>query len=85
MKNKIIGILTLFGTLLLLTGCGLTRDLKQVNAGQETIIVGLDETFVPMGFRAKNGELTGFDIDLAQAVSKQIKQKKLLFSRSIGT
>ncbi|APT18672.1 amino acid ABC transporter substrate-binding protein [Amylolactobacillus amylotrophicus DSM 20534] len=75
MKNKIIGILTLFGTLLLLTGCGLTRDLKQVNAGQETIIVGLDETFVPMGFRAKNGELTGFDIDLAQAVSKQIKQK----------
>src|SRR5699024_5801497 len=71
----IIGFLMLLGSLFLLAGCGLTRDLNKVNSGKDTIIVGMDEMFVPMGFRAKNGQLTGFDIDLAKAVSKQINQK----------
>lgn len=75
MKKRIIGFLMLLGSLFLLAGCGLTRDLNKVNSGKDTIIVGMDETFVPMGFRAKNGQLTGFDIDLAKAVSKQMNQK----------
>jgi len=33
-------------------------------------IVGLDDTFAPMGFRDESGELVGFDIDLAKAVSE---------------
>lgn len=28
--------------------------------------VGLDDTFAPMGFRGKNGDIIGFDIDLAK-------------------
>jgi len=33
--------------------------------------VGLDDTFAPMGFRGKNGDIVGFDIDLAkEAASK---------------
>lgn len=35
------------------------------------VIVGLDDSFVPMGFRQKNGKLVGYDIDLAKAVFKQ--------------
>ncbi|MFH5810101.1 amino acid ABC transporter substrate-binding protein [Companilactobacillus sp. FL22-1] len=35
------------------------------------VIIGLDDTFVPMGFREKNGQLVGYDIDLAKAVFKQ--------------
>lgn len=35
------------------------------------VIVGLDDSFVPMGFRKKNGKLVGYDIDLARAVFKQ--------------
>lgn len=31
-----------------------------------TIIVGLDDTFVPMGFRDNSGNLTGFDVELAK-------------------
>jgi polar amino acid transport system substrate-binding protein len=31
-------------------------------------IIGLDDTFTPMGFRDENNELIGFDIDLANAV-----------------
>lgn len=34
------------------------------------VVIGLDDSFVPMGFREKNGQLKGFDIDLAKAVFK---------------
>lgn len=34
------------------------------------LIVGLDDTFAPMGFRDESGELVGFDIDLANAVGE---------------
>ncbi len=32
------------------------------------LVIGLDDTFAPMGFRDESGELVGFDIDLAIAV-----------------
>lgn len=35
-------------------------------------IVGLDDTFAPMGFRDTDNKLIGFDIDLAVAVGKQL-------------
>nr|WP_256469578.1 amino acid ABC transporter substrate-binding protein [Fructobacillus apis] len=35
---------------------------------EKTITIGLDDTFVPMGFRDKQGKLIGFDIDLAEKV-----------------
>ncbi|MDO5713417.1 MAG: amino acid ABC transporter substrate-binding protein [Tissierellia bacterium] len=37
----------------------------------KTFILGLDDTFVPMGFRDESGELVGFDIDLAKEVAKR--------------
>lgn len=42
---------------------------------KETLIVGLDDTFVPMGFKDENGELVGFDIDLAKAVGEKLGKK----------
>lgn len=38
---------------------------------RKKVIVGLDDSFVPMGFRQKNGKLVGYDVDLARAVFKQ--------------
>ncbi|MBS9334430.1 amino acid ABC transporter substrate-binding protein [Fructobacillus sp. M1-13] len=35
---------------------------------QKTITIGLDDTFVPMGFRDRSGKLVGFDVDLAEKV-----------------
>lgn len=35
------------------------------------VVIGLDDAFVPMGFRSKSGALQGFDIDLAKAVFKR--------------
>lgn len=35
-------------------------------------VLGLDDSFPPMGFRDKAGEITGFDIDLAKEVCKRM-------------
>ena len=34
--------------------------------------VGLDATFAPMGYRDENGEIVGFDVDLAKEVAKRM-------------
>ena len=39
------------------------------------LIIGLDDTFAPMGFRDEAGELVGFDIDLATAVCEEMGVK----------
>ncbi|WP_295154808.1 amino acid ABC transporter substrate-binding protein [uncultured Brachyspira sp.] len=36
------------------------------------LILGLDDTFAPMGFRDENGDVVGFDIDLAREVSSRL-------------
>ena len=38
----------------------------------EELIMGLDDTFAPMGFRDEKGELVGFDVDLANEVAERI-------------
>ena len=39
---------------------------------KKALIVGLDDTFAPMGFRDENGEIVGFDVDLAKAVGEKM-------------
>ena len=36
------------------------------------IVLGLDDTFAPMGFRSTNGDIVGFDIDLAKEVASRM-------------
>ena len=48
------------------------------------LILGLDETFPPMGFRDEKGEIIGFDIDLATEVCSRLGVKSS-FSLLIGT
>jgi polar amino acid transport system substrate-binding protein len=58
-----------------LTGCGGGSDeLTDWEYIQDkgTLVVGLDDTFAPMGFRDENDELVGFDIDLARAVGEEL-------------
>lgn len=64
-------ILLIISSFLLLTSCGRKKDssdqwtrIKE----EKRVIVGLDDSFVPMGFQNKAGEVIGFDIDLATAV-----------------
>jgi polar amino acid transport system substrate-binding protein len=36
------------------------------------LILGLDDSFPPMGFRSEAGQIVGFDIDLAKEVAKRL-------------
>lgn len=36
------------------------------------LVLGLDDTFAPMGFRDDSGEIVGFDIDLAKEVASRM-------------
>lgn len=47
-----------FVLILALSACG-TKPARKV-------VIGLDDDFPPMGFRDSNGDLTGFDIELAK-------------------
>lgn len=41
----------------------------------ETIVVGLDDSFPPMGFRDEKNQIVGFDIDMAREVAKRLNIK----------
>ncbi len=71
MKTRIALSLALVLCIFAFAGCGnasQTPAAAQAPAGK--LIVGLDDTFAPMGFRSEAGELIGFDIDLANAVGE---------------
>lgn len=63
--------------LLGLTGCesvqkrANTQDTWSKIEKKKQVVIGLDDSFVPMGFVKKNGQLTGYDVDLAREVFKQ--------------
>lgn len=52
------------------SGCG--SDTK-TNSGElpKKIVVGLDDSFPPMGFKDENGKIVGFDIDMATEAAKR--------------
>lgn len=74
-------IITLLSFLLILTGCASGgKDKPQKDnwndfENQKTIVIGFDNTFVPMGFQDKFGKNIGFDIDLANEVFKKYNIK----------
>lgn len=39
---------------------------------KKTLVVGIDNTFAPMGFKNDKGDLEGFDIEMAKEVGKKI-------------
>lgn len=39
---------------------------------EDALVIGVDDTFAPMGFRDENNELVGFDIDLASEMAKKM-------------
>ena len=51
------------------TACG--NDSSHVT-DEKVFVIGLDDEYAPMGFRDKNNELVGFDIDLAREAAKRL-------------
>ena len=72
--RKLKFLITLIITVLIATGCasgGKEKPRKDNWNDFQTykkVVIGFDNTFVPMGFQDKSGKNIGFDIDLANAV-----------------
>lgn len=67
-------IIATIGTLAIsLVGCGSKEKTNTMD--KDTLILGFDDTFVPMGFKGDDGKYTGFDIELAEEISKKIGKK----------
>lgn len=49
-----------------------TTAAETAEAVGDTLIVGFDQDFPPMGFVGDNGEYTGFDLDLAKEVASRL-------------
>lgn len=76
MKRMLISLLMASIMVLSLTACqkkgsGEDNSLKYIQEN-EKFILGLDDSFPPMGFRDENDNIVGFDIDLAQAVCDKL-------------
>lgn len=50
---------------------GVDRSLEKV-LDKGVFVLGLDDSFPPMGFRDENNEIVGFDIDLAREVTSRM-------------
>ena len=50
---------------------GCSNDAPAGGGDLKPVVMGLDDTFAPMGFRDDKGELVGFDIDLATEVAER--------------
>lgn len=85
MKQSLAAFLALF-VMLALASCGknpasnaaTTQDehgydaaAAQLDTGNFTLVVGFDASFPPYGYQDDNGELVGFDLDLAKEVAKR--------------
>ena len=81
-KRWIYAALAMLTSLGLLAGCGAQPSPQEADATAATtlediqqkgeLIIGLDDTFAPMGFREQDGSLVGFDIDLAHAMCEEL-------------
>lgn len=69
MKKIIIIVMLL--AILAFTGCsqGVANELGLID---NTLLVGVDDTYPPMEYVNENGELAGFDVDFAKALAEEM-------------
>lgn len=70
MKKILIGVLSTLVILLVIISVFMNG--KKDNTNENTLVIGLDDSFPPMGFRNENNEIVGFDIDIAKAVCEKL-------------
>lgn len=77
MKKLMLLMVMILGVMM----CSVQKEEKEAKDGSmpEKVVVGLDDTFAPMGFKNEKGEIVGFDIDLARYVLEEKLGKKVEF------
>ncbi len=66
-------------------GCKKNQTDNTSETGKTQFVMGLDDSFPPMGFRGDNNEIIGFDIDLAKEVTKKLNLELVLQPIDWGT
>ena len=79
-KLTIVAIIATLGTSLVACAGKTENKSSETKATGSTLdkdelVIGLDDTFVPMGFKDESGKLVGFDVELAEAVAKKLNKK----------
>jgi len=81
MKKHLVLLLVIAIAAVAFTGCaskeGPDKSWDNVKEKGE-LIMGLDDSFPPMGFRDENNEITGFDVDVAKEVCSRLGIKLTL-------
>ena len=68
---KRISVLLLAAVMVIgMTACGKKDDVK-TGVEDGTLTVGFDAEYPPYGYMDENGEYTGFDLELAEAVCEK--------------
>ena len=75
--KKIICVALLAAAVLAMTGCKKSKKKEGTDAvsalkTRGVFVLGLDDSFPPLGFRSENNEVVGYDIDLAKEVAKRL-------------
>ena len=70
MMKKFFSLFLLAMVTVVLAACG-SSDNESAD-GKETLVIGIDDKFAPMGFRDENNEIVGFDIDYARAAAEEM-------------
>ncbi len=71
--KKIIGLILLVMMAgALLAGCGGADSKQPAAQAKSKIVIGLDDSFPPMGFRDDKNTIVGFDVDMAKEAAKRL-------------
>ena len=75
--KKIIYSVLLAASVFAFAGCNKTNKAKSSNAVEAlktrgVFVLGLDDSFPPLGYRNDDNEIVGYDIDLAKEVAKRL-------------
>lgn len=75
MKRILFTVLTIV-LAVTLAACGnSSNDKKSSSKDDKTLVVGTEGTYAPFTFHDKQGNLTGYDIDVTKAVAKEMGYK----------
>lgn len=86
MKKKIIAVLLATVTVLGIAGCGAKNDTVSQNtensaattessSDEKVLRVGMEGTYAPYTYHDEDGNLTGYEVDVAKAIGEEIGYK----------
>lgn len=70
MKRLATIIFVLAAVFTVIAGC--SKSPETAEKTDNTLVIGIDDKFAPMGFRDENNEIIGFDIDYAKAAAEKM-------------